>query len=145
MIKKEFTHRGLGHTSYGLLAMIPDLEPLQIWGLSFVLDKILNYNEFAFPNGVRLFNRTSPWTKYSLDNVLVDNNPLPKTWYGVAVNFIPVVILSALSWIKYLPFLTYYEVFIRGISATWNFTYIIWMTMCMIHIYKYKPKYDNNV
>jgi len=117
MIKKGYTHKGLGHASYGLLSTIPHITSLQVFGTIMTLDKLINYNDLVWPNGVKLFQRADkgPLNGYSADNMLVDNALIPKTPYALAVNvpFIAATGLaeyyamsqgnsSLLSWVKQL-------------------------------------------
>lgn len=97
MIHQEYTHKGLGHASYGLLALVPHLSSLQAFGALMLGDKIINLDDLTWPNGVRLLPRTDPnkpLNSYGIDNLFLDNWLMPKSLTGLSVN-VPFMALSS--------------------------------------------------
>jgi hypothetical protein len=99
MIHMGYTHKGLGHASYGLLSLVPHLTAVQVFGALMTLDKIINLNDLSWPLGGKVFPWTKPINSYGVDNMLLDNATIPKGIQGLAVNIPFIAIASAAEWI----------------------------------------------
>jgi hypothetical protein len=111
MISKGYTHKGLGHASYGLAAMIPHVPSVQVFGGLMVIDKVWNLNSLAFPpNGTKIFKREDALNDYGTDNLFVDNLLKMKTPTALAVN-IPFMVLSGILYVVglYVPKVWYLQ------------------------------------
>lgn len=86
MIHMGYTHKGLGHSSYGLASLVPHITSVQVFGGLMILDKLINLNDLVWPTGQHVFSRTKPLNSYGTDNLFLDNMIVPKTPAGLAVN-----------------------------------------------------------
>lgn len=93
MIMKGWAHKELGHETYGLIAALPHVTPLQVFGSLMILDKVYNWNSLTFPGGKKIFSREE-LNAYGINNLFVDNKFKPKVFSGLAVNIPTIAALS---------------------------------------------------
>lgn len=98
MIHKGYTHKGLGHASYGLAALVPHVTSLQVFGGLMVADKVINHNSLVLPTGKPLFSRTAPLSSYGTDNLFLDNMIKPTSLAGLSVNIPFIAATGALEY-----------------------------------------------
>lgn len=117
------THKTWGHEALGLLAMIPHLEPVQIFGTLMLADKLWNYDLpllVTSSEGKSLFRMKerglTERSSYGLDNMFADNWEVPRTPAGLMSN-VPFLAVASMVSVENPEMYAYLRPFVYAFAA----------------------------